>query len=553
MPSATATDWQDVVTRKRQHRASLIPQEWQLEVPHKASQYNPLQTLLSSGVLTQEELDLTDITKRDATETLSLVAAGHISAEKLVTSFCKRAAAAHSLTNFITEVNFDQAIRRAKELDEHLKRTGTTVGPLHGLPITVKDHMDVEGHDSSAGIAAFGFDPAKSNSFLVQMLVDAGAVVVAKSNVPQTCLAADSINTVFGRTLNAHKSDFGAGGSSGGEGTALAMGASLIGLGSDGAGSARMPAMANGVVGYRPSGYRLPADGRALFDPGMIGITQLGPVATFAFMGHSVRDIRAVSKVVSDAKPWVKDPFLYPSPWLSVAAPARPRIGVWKLDTPNNFLHLFPPVRRGYLEAQNRLRQAGYELVEFLPPDMTEVWDLCKAFVHVQGISNLREHISKEPAIKIVQETGIVNSSWSSGVKLEDVHGLNQKLALLNIHMKQAWNASGKPLDALLWVTGPNTALPVDEWRDTTFTTVFNAVDWPAISLPLGLSSDKDIDVSDTDFKPFSDEDARIHALYDPERFHGLPLSVQLAGQKFEDEKLLAIAELIHPILANKK
>lgn len=535
------------MARKREQRASLIPQQWLIK---NASGHNPLKSLLDSGFLTPEELDLTDVSKHDAVETLSLVASGRVTAEKLVTSFCKRAAAADSLANFITEVNFEQAIRRAKELDKHLSETGRVVGPLHGLPITVKDHMDLEGHDSSAGIAAYCFDPAKSNSSLVQIMVEAGAVVVAKTNVPQTCLAADTISVVFGRTLNAHNSGFGAGGSSGGEGSALAMGASLLGLGSDGAGSARMPAMANGVVGYRPSGYRLPADGRSILDPGMIGITELGPVATFGLMGHSARDIRLASKVVSDARPWEHDPFLYPSPWLGIAAPTRPRIGVWAPDTSNNYCHLFPPVLRGYLAAQERLRQAGYELVEFTPPDMSEVWDFCKAFIHVQGITALTKEISKEPIMKIVEKTGTVGSEWArKRITLEDVHLLNQKLALLNIQMKAAWNASGRPLDALLWVTAPNPALPIDEWTDTTFTAVFNAVDWPAISLPLGMKCDQDVDVPYVDFEPFSDEDARLQALYEPRRFHELPLSVQLAGQRFEDEKLLAIAELITSVI----
>ncbi|KAM6525928.1 hypothetical protein FSOLCH5_002055 [Fusarium solani] len=543
-------DWQDIVARKREQRASLIPQQWLIK---KASGHNPLKSLLDSGLLTPKELELTDASKHDAVETLSLVASGSITAEKLVTSFCKRAAAADSLTNFITEVNFEQAIRRAKELDKHLLETGRVVGPLHGLPITVKDHMDLEGHDSSAGIAAYCFDPAKSNSRLVQIMVEAGAVVVAKTNVPQTCLAADTINVVFGRTLNAHNSSFGAGGSSGGEGSALAMGASLFGLGSDGAGSARMPAMANGVVGYRPSGYRLPADGRSILDPGMIGITELGPVATFGLMGHSVRDIRLASKVVSNAKPWEHDPFLYPSPWLGITAPTRPRIGVWAPDTPNNYCHLFPPVLRGYLAAQERLRQAGYELVEFTPPDMSEVWDLCKAFIHVQGITALTREIAKEPIMKIVEKTGTPGSHWASKrITLEDVHFLNQKLALLNIQMKAAWNASGRPLDALLWVTAPNPALPIDEWTDTTFTAVFNAVDWPAISLPLCMKCDQDVDAPYVDFKPFSAEDARLQALYEPRRFHGLPLSVQLAGQRFEDEKLLAIAEFITSVIRHE-
>lgn len=543
-------EWEDIVRRKREERESRLPKEWQVELPAPGVAYNPLMALIESGVLSPQELDWTDPKKSDATATLALLSSGHISAEHLITAFCKRAAAANSLTNFISEVNFTQAIERAKELDRHFRETGKVIGPLHGLPITVKDHMDVKGHDSSAGIASFCFEPATSNSHLVQILVNAGAIVVAKTNIPQTCLASDTISVVFGRTLNAHNSTFGAGGSSGGESSALAMGASLLGLGSDGAGSARMPAMANGVVGYRPSGYRLPADGRAILDPGMIGIAQLGPVATFGLMGHSVRDIRLAAKLVSDSKPWETDPFLYPSPWLGILAPSQPRIGVWADTSAKNYCHLSPPVLRGYLAAQDRLRKAGFNLVEFSPPDLSGVWGLCKDFIHVQGVRNLTREISKEPMMKIVEKTGIFRPGPPpSPLRLDYIHELNGKLARLNIAMSNAWNASGRPLDALLWVTSQNTALPIDEWTDTTFTCVFNAVDWPAISLPLGMQSNKDIDHKFNNFKPFSEEDARLEALYDPDRFHGLPLSVQLMGRKFQDEKLLATAELIHPII----
>ncbi|KAH6662925.1 amidase signature domain-containing protein [Plectosphaerella plurivora] len=546
---AVSTNWEKNVALKRQHRASLIPLHWQVRDINKDELYRPLETLHSSGVLTHEELALTDLT-HDATSTLSRIASGELTAETVVTAYCKRAAAADSLTNFITEVNFNQAIRRAKELDQHFRETGSPVGPLHGLPFTVKDHMNVQGLDTSNGIASLCFDPAASNGLLVQILVDAGAVVIAKTNMPQTGFCADTDSVVFGRTLNAHNSLFGAGGPSGGEGSALGMGGSLFGLGSDGAGSARMPAMANGVVGYRPSGYRLPADGRSPFDPGMIGITQLGPVATFGLMGHSVRDIRTVSKIVADAEPWEKDPFLYPHPWLGISAPAKPRIGVWVPDVPTNLFHLFPPVLRGYLAAQERLRNAGFELVELKAPDVTGVWYLCKEMLHVQGVKGLTRLISEEPHTTIVTKTGIIGlPRWSESVSLEDVQDANVRLATLNVLMRQAWNASGTPLDALLSVTSPNPALPLHEWTDTTFTAVYNCTDWPAIVLPLGMRCDQELDQAYTDFFPFEEKDAQLQALYEPEKFHGLPLAVQLAGQKFQDEKLLAIAELIHPII----
>ncbi|KAG8408615.1 hypothetical protein J3458_019639 [Metarhizium acridum] len=224
------------------------------------------------------------------------------------------------------------------------------------------------------------------------------------------------------------------------------------------------------------------------------------------------------AKVVSDAKSWeAQTLFMYPSPWMNVTAPKKPRIGVWNVESLNIYLHLFPPVLRGYKTAQSRLRAAVFELVEFTPPDMS------------QGI--------------------FVPDTPRFPVSVDTFYQLNTRLVNLTVAMNMAWNSSGMPLDALLSVTAANTALPWDTWHDTTYTSIYSCVDWPGISLQLGLTVDKNIDQKYSNFGPFSKEDARLESLYDPEAFHGLPLSLRLAARKFEDEKLLAIAELLHPVM----
>lgn len=555
LPRATTNmTWEEIVKLKREERDRLLPAEYRLDTRGNGTNgtvFSPLEVVIKSGILTAEELDITDTSKYDATETLRRVAAREISVETLVNAFIKRATAATSLANFLTEINFDGARERAKWLDQQMNSTGP-IGPLHGLPITIKDTEDLEGFDSSYGITGWAFDPMPRNGPLIQILINAGAVIIGKTNVPQTVLAADSDSVIWGRTLNAHKNVFGAGGSTGGEGSCLGTGSSLFGVASDGAGSSRMPAMANGVVGYRPSGYRVPTGSyRDSFSAGRSGLSMTGPVAGMGLMGHSVRDLRMISQVISAAKPWEQiTPFTIPWPWMNVTAPARPRIGVWNVDTPNTYLHLFPPVLRGYKAAQDRLRTAGFELVEFTPPDMSRVWEMCKDFLLYQGIETLTELISKEPITKIVRDTDIfVPNTPRFPIGLEKLYELNIEIVNLALAFDAAWNSSGKPLDALLSVTAANTALPWDTWHDTTYTTIYNSVDWPAITLPLNMVADKDIDAKYENFQPYSPEDARLEALYDPEAFHGLPLSVQLACRKFEDEKLLAIAELIHPII----
>jgi Asp-tRNA(Asn)/Glu-tRNA(Gln) amidotransferase A subunit family amidase len=153
----------------------------------------------------------------------------------------------------LTEPLFTGAIKRGRELDEHLKRTGKTVGPLHGLPVSVKDTFNVKGVDSSIGLAALAFKPATKNARLVDLLLSLGAIIISKTNMPQTIAALDSCNHLFGRTLNPLNRQLSAGGSSGGEGVLLSMRGSMIGFGTDVGGSIRIPAMCNGIYGFKPS------------------------------------------------------------------------------------------------------------------------------------------------------------------------------------------------------------------------------------------------------------------------------------------------------------
>ena len=94
---------------------------------------------------------------------------------------------------------FDQAIERATSLDKHFKQTGKTVGPLHGLPISLKDNFNIIGEPSSVGFCAWADEPMQEESTIVRMLRDLGAVAYVKSNVPTAMMIAESVNHVYGR------------------------------------------------------------------------------------------------------------------------------------------------------------------------------------------------------------------------------------------------------------------------------------------------------------------------------------------------------------------
>lgn len=235
--------WQSIAKLKQADRESQILEQWHIAsrllpkdppLPEHGPQ-NVLHIPRECGILSSAEVKITEA--YSVQDLLSALASGKLGALEVATAFCERTAIAQQLTNCLTEPLFASAIDRAKELDDYLSREGRVIGPLHGLPVSVKDSFDVVGVDSSTGIASLCFKPATTNAPLVGLLLSLGCIIVAKPNVPQTLNSLDSINNVFGRTMNPINRLCTAGGSSGGEGVLVAMRGVMMGWGADTGGS----------------------------------------------------------------------------------------------------------------------------------------------------------------------------------------------------------------------------------------------------------------------------------------------------------------------------
>lgn len=290
-PPIEVADWKQLTLSKRVSVFNKIPKNWLLPI-EQVSQYTEtsaisvLEVPRTSGILTHKELDITE--SHDATDLISMMISGEVSSVEVVTAFCKRAAIAHQATNCLTEILFDEALARAQECDTYLRTHGRPMGPLHGLPISLKDSFNVRGVQSAIGFVAFlANPPASSNSAIVQILFNAGAVFYVKTSIPQTMMTADSHNNIVGRTLNPHKLTQTAGGSTGGEAALIAMKASVLGLATDIAGSNRIPALCCGTTSIKPSASRVPFAGGV--PPGRLGSpSQILPV--IGPCGRSIRD-----------------------------------------------------------------------------------------------------------------------------------------------------------------------------------------------------------------------------------------------------------------------
>ncbi|KAK5257912.1 hypothetical protein LTR40_008958 [Exophiala xenobiotica] len=142
-----------------------------------------------------------------------------------------------------------------RRLDQYYQQQGKLIGPLHGVPVTLKDQFDVKGADSTIGYVARAFKPAARDAAIVQILKSLGAIIIAKTNLPQSIMWCETENPLWGLTTNPRNPAFTPGGSTGGEGVLLALKASMIGWGTDIGGSIRIPSHMNGLWGLKPT-YR---------------------------------------------------------------------------------------------------------------------------------------------------------------------------------------------------------------------------------------------------------------------------------------------------------
>lgn len=381
-------------------------------------------------------------------------------------------------------------MQRAAYLDSHFAKTGRTLGPLHGLPISLKDSFDIRGIDSSIGIAALAHKPAQSNASLVDLLLDAGAVLHCKTNVPQTLMSLDSVNNVFGRTLNPIKSDVTAGGSSGGEGVLVAMKGSVFGIGTDIGGSVRIPAMCNGVYGFKPSKGRIPSNGLEngkAAGTGKEGLeTLVGPIAM------SLNDCGFFCEVVEAANPWERDADVLPGRWWTDGvshSTEKPIIGVMWSD---GLIEPLPPVSKMMTEVVEKIRRSGVEVVKIVAPRFKECQALANAFFGVDGGNHMFDLLEKgeEPLVPWLES----RLKRKEAKTLEDLRKLHARKMELEKDFLRIWRDSrGRKIDAFICPVAPHPVPPIDRWNGVSYTSSFVLLDYPAGTIPVRMLAKEDL------------------------------------------------------------
>lgn len=323
---------------------------------------------------------MSELWRQSATELARSIADREVCAAEVVDAHLARIDAVNPPLNAVVRVLAEEARAAARQADDRLA-AGEPVGPLHGVPFTVKLNIDVAGQPTTWGVPALADAVAQADAPTVERMRAAGAILIGRTNLPDMALRFETVSTLYGRTRNPWHPGRTTGGSSGGEAAALATGMSPIGLGTDIGGSLRNPAAACGIAAIRPSQGRVPVAGVVPGEDRLMA-NQLMDVA--GPLARRVGDLRLGLRVVMGSHP--RDPWSIDTPL--DGRPRRRPIRVAVLAEPPD-----GPTDRAVAaavrDAADVLAGAGYAVDEACPPRYADAAD-CWARLLVGDVASIR-------------------------------------------------------------------------------------------------------------------------------------------------------------------
>ena len=492
------------------------------------------------GLLSNDEIYLTE--NYTATQLVDLLAKGQLTAEKVIKVYLKRAGIAHQLTNCATEFLGREAVDRAKYLDKEFNRRGGPVGPLHGLPISVKDFIAMCGRRTNSGWLKWIDRIAEDDALILKILYEAGAIFYVRTTEPQSLMHLECSSPIFGTTVNPFNRNLTSGGSTGGEGALLGMKGSPIGLGTDIGGSIRSPAANNGIYGLRPTTFRISRQGLMGAQAGKESIVStLGPIA------RAREDINLFMKTVIDTEPWLRDPSLVPIPWRSVTLNSKNFTVAVIWD--DYVVHPHPPVTRALHETVECLKKSGIRIINWEPIDHQKSWDLISALFFCNGAEEERGIMRETNEQSLPLTEWIFNQPQVKKRNWAEMNELIVERENYRNRYARVWNERevffNCTIDCLLAPAGPSAAPQHGTAKWWGYTSVWNLLDYPAAVFPV-TTVNLVKDQVEVDYKPRNTLDNENYRLYtSPEAYANAPIGLQVICRRYSDEKVMKCVEII--------
>ncbi|MBW2676147.1 MAG: amidase [Deltaproteobacteria bacterium] len=448
-----------------------------------------------------------NLTYRSATQLLADIREKRISCSDLLEAFIENIDQKNPRINAVVATDYAVARRRAKAADEALKK-GENWGPLHGLPITIKDTFEVAGMPCTAGIPLLKEHMPGQNADVVQSLLDAGVVIVGKTNVPTGGMDFQSYNDVYGQTNNPWDVALTPGGSSGGAAAALAAGMTALEMGSDIGGSIRIPAHFCGVFGHKSTFNIVPRHGHIPPSPGLFPADYMseGDIVAAGPLARSARDLALAMRLIVKPGPAQR------SAWrIELPPPIKKnlkdcRIGLW-LDDP--LCPVDAAVGGVLQDLADKLARAGVEVVDKQPDiDFARSHEVYVAlFAAVGGVD-----MPDDMYDRLVVEGGETDLQ-EIGPRARFVRGTTQshrgwlRMDTERQGLRQKWAQYFEQVDVLLCPAAPVTAfahdhrkfydrtLPVNDQDRSYVNTLYTwsglagVAHLPATAVPAGITS----------------------------------------------------------------
>ena len=436
-----------------------------------------------------------------------------LSPVELVQAHLDRIERVNPKINAYVQLDAERALAAARAA-EHAIMRNEAVGPLHGVPVSIKSSIEVAGMSCEAGTKLRAGYVARGDAPLVSRLRKAGAIILGVTNTPELLMAWETDNLLYGRTNNPWDLSRTPGGSSGGESAAIASGCSAGGVGSDGGGSIREPAHFCGICGLKPTPGRIPATGHFPQSAGPFALTGVvGPMA------RTMADLKILFEVMQG--PDIGDPSAAPVPvrWPDRNDLKKTRIGYFEDDgrTPVTL-----ETRTAVKSAAEALRNAGFEVEPFRPEGLEKARELWWKYFGIAGgmllgpmtkgrdgelspiLKEFNSWVAAEPAhtAQSLLESWIERDLVRMQIfeQMENFQVLLCPVASIPAfrHRERRWQIEGKTVEYL------------DAWS---YCEWFNLLGMPAATVPIASSGE------------------------------GLPIGVQIAARPWGEELVLAVAQ----------
>jgi amidase len=318
-----------------------------------------------------------------ATNLAKAIREKRLSSQEVIRAHLDRIEAVNHKVNAVTVVLAEDALREAREADEKIA-AGVDLGPLHGVPITVKENIDLVGSATTHGIVGLKDSLPENDAPIVAHLKQAGAIPIGRTNLPDFGMRWHTDNDLHGATLNPWDPSRTPGGSSGGEAAAIATGMSPLGVGGDMGGSLRYPAQCCGITTIKPSFGRVSRIATSIFPDPPLFYEQVAEV--YGPMARHVGDLRLALEVMS--RPDQSDPWWTPALRLGSTMPGPIRVA---LTTDPAGCGGSPDVAEGVRKAAGILADAGYVIEEVDPPSVDAAGRTLEQIANMETESYLPE------------------------------------------------------------------------------------------------------------------------------------------------------------------